>query len=87
MMIERVVGFLIPSLWEVQVTVAAAAFVVAAYFFFTFTSLAGDIVAVDNTLPLHHDNHKVNTCSLTFLFFFKNGLSFNSICIVCDSDA
>lgn len=28
--------FLIPSWWEVEVTVAAAAFLVAAYWFFTF---------------------------------------------------
>lgn len=46
--------FLIPSWWEVKVTVAAAAFVVVAYWFFTFDSAGGgdgdDRTLVDGTV-------------------------------------
>lgn len=35
MIIEAVIHSLVPTWWEVQVSVAAAAFVVAAYWFFT----------------------------------------------------
>ncbi|KAK4482629.1 hypothetical protein RD792_009793 [Penstemon davidsonii] len=34
--VETVIEFLVPSWWEVQVTVAAAAFVVVSYWFYTF---------------------------------------------------
>lgn len=37
--VETAMEFLVPSWWEVQVTVAAAAFVVVAYWFF---SIGGD---------------------------------------------
>lgn len=35
MVVETAMEFLVPSWWEVQVTVAAAAFVVVAYLFFS----------------------------------------------------
>lgn len=35
MVVETAMEFLVPSWWEVQVTVAAAAFVVVAYWFFS----------------------------------------------------
>ncbi|KAL7619034.1 hypothetical protein Lser_V15G02869 [Lactuca serriola] len=48
---ETAIEFLLPSWWEVQVTVAAACFVIAAYWFFTdggFTG-AGDRSQFDNS--------------------------------------
>lgn len=54
MISKTAVDFLIPSLWEVQVTVAAAAFVIAAYWF--FTSVAGDKVAVNISLAVDEVN-------------------------------
>lgn len=53
MIIETVIDSLVPSWWEVQVSLAAAAFVVAAYWFFTYVGgendLAGDRSGVDNS--------------------------------------
>lgn len=54
MMISSAVKYLMPSLWEVQVTVGAAAFVLAVYSFFTFTSFHNSL-----PLPLPLDNHKI----------------------------
>lgn len=39
---ETAIELLLPSWWEVQVTVAAAAFVVLAYWFFSVSGLAHD---------------------------------------------
>lgn len=41
MVVETAMEFLVPSWWEVQVTVAAAAFVVVAYWFFSVGGDAG----------------------------------------------
>lgn len=46
MMIDRALDILVPSWWEIKVTVAASVFVVFAYWFFTYRS--GD--AVDRAL-------------------------------------
>ena len=42
MVVETAMEFLLPSWWEVQVTVAAAAFVVVAYWFFSAGADGGD---------------------------------------------
>ncbi|KAJ7980645.1 BAG-associated GRAM protein 1 [Quillaja saponaria] len=45
---STVLEFLVPSLWEIQVTVAASIFVILAYWFFTYRS-DGDRALVDNS--------------------------------------
>jgi hypothetical protein len=40
-MIETAMDILVPSWWEIQVTVAASLFVIVAYWFFTYRS--GDV--------------------------------------------
>lgn len=71
------VGFLIPSLWEVQVTVAAAAFVVAAYFFF---SSFRQLPAAPLPDTLHHQVtdflHIQFLCSLFFFLWHTHHSTF-----------
>ncbi|KAK2971229.1 hypothetical protein RJ640_014237 [Escallonia rubra] len=49
MIVDVAFDFLLPSWWEVQVTVAATAFVIAAYCFFTYTGDAGGRLPVDES--------------------------------------
>lgn len=46
MITETSIDFLLPSWWEVEVSVAASVFVIAAYWFFTYD---GDAAASDRS--------------------------------------
>ena len=70
MMIETAMEILVPSWWEVKVTVAASLFVIFAYWFFSFKT--GDF-AVDRTQSTEitstdviDDKDKVNSCDLVW---------------------
>lgn len=74
MIIETVIDSLVPSWWEVQVSLAAAAFVVAAYWFFNYVGgendLAGDRSGVDNSDvagDVNDDKQKVISVILSVL--------------------
>jgi hypothetical protein len=63
-MIETALDILVPSWWEIKVTVAASLFVIVAYWFFTYRS--GD-VDVDRQ---HLDGNPSNPgVTVSFLFF------------------
>lgn len=86
MVVETAMEFLVPSWWEVQVTVAAAAFVVVAYWFFSMGGDGGrgggDRAFEDGSgsgLDMVEDKDKVifaiivpnwNCLSVIFVFFF-----------------
>ncbi|CAK9179363.1 unnamed protein product [Ilex paraguariensis] len=50
MIIDTALEFLVPSWWEVQVTIAASLFVIAAYWFFTYD------VVVDRPVNDHSED-------------------------------
>ncbi|PNY01032.1 C2 and gram domain-containing protein at1g03370-like protein, partial [Trifolium pratense] len=55
-----VLGFLVPSLWEIEVAFAASVFVILAYWFFTFRS--GDHCSdrsLDNSSAVHASDDKI----------------------------
>lgn len=74
MRIDTAVEVLMPSWWEVQVTMAASVFVIVAYWFFSFKGRGVDRSQLDNSSEVSfNDNNKV-----VFLFkkdFFFLGLS------------
>lgn len=66
-MAEVVFNFLVPSLWEIKITVAAAIFTIAAYTFFSFGNggIDGDPSLGDDSIGgggggLIDDKDKVN---------------------------
>lgn len=72
-MIDTAFDFLLPSWWEVEVSVAAAAFVIAAYWFFAYATgvggSGGEIGAenqFDNSLLSGDDKDK-------FCIYFVDG--------------
>lgn len=74
-MIENAVDFLLPSWWEVKVSVATTLFVVAAYWFFTshIGKMDDDRSLVDNpgaARDLLDDIDKVNSGNFIFLVLF-----------------
>lgn len=70
MIVETALEVLVPSWWEVKVTVAATAFVIISYWFFAFggDANAGGRVAVDDDSGIVDDKDKV------FLDFFSEFL-------------
>jgi hypothetical protein len=63
-----VLGFLIPSLWEIEVAFAASVFVILAYWFFTFRVADRDS---DRSLSENSaGDSAVDKVKVTFVFFF-----------------
>jgi hypothetical protein len=64
-----VLGFLVPSLWEIEVAFAASVFVILAYWFFTFRTgdHHSDRSLSDNSSAIHSSDDKVK---VTFVFSF-----------------
>ncbi|XP_028780101.1 BAG-associated GRAM protein 1 isoform X2 [Neltuma alba] len=60
-MMDLALDFLVPSLWEVKVTVATSMFVIIAYWFFTYRTgdLDVDRVLVDNSADASDDKDKM----------------------------
>lgn len=63
MMIETAMEFLVPSWWEIKVTVAASVFVIVAYWFFTYRTeefaADGSLGDVNSPNLVDHVNRKV----------------------------
>jgi hypothetical protein len=64
-----VLGFLVPSLWEIEVAFAASVFVILAYWFFTFRTgdHHSDRSLSDNSAAVHASDDKVK---VTLVFSF-----------------
>ena len=76
-MIEEALHFLLPTWWEVEITVAAAVFVIITYWFFTYGN--GDVdenQAIREGLIGDGIDDKVKVNLVDFFFFFWFGIAF-----------
>ena len=76
-MIEEALHFLLPTWWEVEITVAAAVFVIITYWFFTYGN--GDVdenQAIRDGLIGDGIDDKVKVNLVDFFFFVWFGIAF-----------